>query len=499
MDIQTQDGILLRNIPDGTPDEAIKARIAQIRSGAAVKEPSDAAVTVNSVNKGIAGIPDAVLNTPQNIINLMKAGYGTAVTAAGHPDLAPDVTEPPSFVRKGFEKLGFIKPENEPTGARQRVIDALAQGAVGGMGNPAGSVRQVVTNTLTGLAGGGAAGVTKEVSGSEPLAIAASMAVPAAAGRASSGRPMNDVKAKTLANAEELGYGVPPSVKNDSFINRRLESIAGKEATRQEMRVRNQDITNEVANKELGFPKGTAVTESMLENYRDAVAQPYREIAKLSPTAASALEELKQARHDAKIYGRHADITGDPESVKRAETAQQDAKTWEGVIASEAQKAVAGGGPSRLPQDLKEARQQIAKSYDIERALNLGSGDVSLPSLGRAYDKGAPLSGDLETGAKFQQAFPLFTAEGQRQPTPGVSKSEAIASAILGTTGVAAAGPVGIAAAGIPFVSDPMRSLILSKPYQAVMGNPKGGLPNDEQALRALMIARAIAQRQGTR
>ena len=33
MDIQTQDGILLRGIPDGTPDEAIKARIAEIRSG----------------------------------------------------------------------------------------------------------------------------------------------------------------------------------------------------------------------------------------------------------------------------------------------------------------------------------------------------------------------------------------------------------------------------------------------------------------------------------
>lgn len=37
MDIQTKDGILLRNIPDGTPDEAIKARIAQIRSGAQPK------------------------------------------------------------------------------------------------------------------------------------------------------------------------------------------------------------------------------------------------------------------------------------------------------------------------------------------------------------------------------------------------------------------------------------------------------------------------------
>lgn len=33
MDIQTKDGILLRNIPDGTPDEEIKARIQTIRAG----------------------------------------------------------------------------------------------------------------------------------------------------------------------------------------------------------------------------------------------------------------------------------------------------------------------------------------------------------------------------------------------------------------------------------------------------------------------------------
>ena len=33
MDIQTKDGILLRGIPDGTPDDVIKARIQQIRAG----------------------------------------------------------------------------------------------------------------------------------------------------------------------------------------------------------------------------------------------------------------------------------------------------------------------------------------------------------------------------------------------------------------------------------------------------------------------------------
>jgi hypothetical protein len=39
MDIQTKDGILLRGIPDGTPDDVIKTRIAKIRAEAAPAAP----------------------------------------------------------------------------------------------------------------------------------------------------------------------------------------------------------------------------------------------------------------------------------------------------------------------------------------------------------------------------------------------------------------------------------------------------------------------------
>ena len=43
MDIQTKDGILLRNIPDGTPEEDIKARIVQIRAQVATSPVSEGA------------------------------------------------------------------------------------------------------------------------------------------------------------------------------------------------------------------------------------------------------------------------------------------------------------------------------------------------------------------------------------------------------------------------------------------------------------------------
>lgn len=54
MDIQTKDGILIRGIPDGTPDEAIKARIEQIRAGkVSAATPSDDA-TAARMNPSIA-------------------------------------------------------------------------------------------------------------------------------------------------------------------------------------------------------------------------------------------------------------------------------------------------------------------------------------------------------------------------------------------------------------------------------------------------------------
>lgn len=43
MDIQTKDGILLRGIPDGTPEEVIKARLAEIRGGNPQEKPQQQA------------------------------------------------------------------------------------------------------------------------------------------------------------------------------------------------------------------------------------------------------------------------------------------------------------------------------------------------------------------------------------------------------------------------------------------------------------------------
>jgi hypothetical protein len=488
---------------------------------AMLEGPSDTAVAVNSAKKAVAGIPDMLLNTPQNVINLGKAAFGMGAHALGRPDMAPEITdEAPNYVTNAARKAGVIT-NADPQNAKQRIIDAIVQGGVSGAINPAQGAKQLAANIGVSALGGGAAGATQEATGSAEAGIVAALLTPGvvnsaanrARGRVSEKaleQSANEVRDASLAQGREAGYVTPPAdVVADGmkgFVNKRLTSIAGKAATNQDATLKNQRITNESAAAELGFPRGTAITESKLEAYRNTTAEPYREVAALSPVAASALERLKAARQEAKLQNRHYDVSADPKALKAAQKAEADAETLETAL----EKIAAKSGKPGLIDELRDARRQIAKSYDIERSLNLGSADVSASILGGMLDKGKKLSGNLETTAKFQQSFPRSMGDGSKTPAAGVSKLEAVTAALMAGGGYGMFGPEGLAAGALPLASGVARKGILSKPYQNLMATPDyspgmidramSSLPKNtdqEAALQALLLARAIAERQG--
>jgi hypothetical protein len=495
--------------------DAAKPLQGDWEAAAPKKEPSTYAVAVNAGNKGMAGIPDAFLNTGNRVWNLLKAGVGTAATAAGRPDLAPDLTPEPNLVHRAFKGMGLIRDEAEPSNAKQRIVDTIMQGGVGMAANPAGSLRQMLANTATGAAGGAAAGGTKEITGSDQAAIAAGMLAPTLAQKAGGmGRAKveeqlirqraNEVRDATLKEGQEAGYVIPPSAVNPSKTNKILESIAGKAAVGQEAAIRNQPVTNKLAAQELGYAEGTPITKDLLNKYRNDVAQPYREVADLSPAAATALERLKEARYNARDYEKHYNVSADPKSRAEAKKYGEQAE----MLETELEKMAVKAGKLELVDQLRASRQKIAKSYDIENGLNIGNADVSAPSIGRSLDGGAKMTGNLETIGKFQQAFPTFNREAASIPTPGVSKSAPVVGAILGTQGAGAAGAPGMLAGGLPLLSGPARSLVLSPTYQKYMAKAdySPGMiaklmselpPNTppEVALQSLLLSRAVAER----
>lgn len=488
---------------------------AAAQKSAAKPDPSDLSVGINAADKAIAGLPDAILNTPTNLLNLGKAAFGAGATAFGRPDLAPELTPNPNLASRAMRAMGFTRDSAEPANARQRMIDTIVQGAVGTAISPASSGRQLATNAVTGALGGMASEGTQAATGNDALAMTAAMLTPSAVnaagnrGRAAVDRAMlerrqNEVADATHADARRAGYVFPPAETNPSFINKRLTSLAGKAATDQEAASRNQGVTNRLAANELGMPNGTAITEGRLEAYRNRIAQPYRDVAAIDPHAAQSLQDLRDARFEANAYHRFYERSADPNAQRTARAADARAATLENLIEGIAQNA----GQPQLVNRLRDARRQIAKSYDIERSLNLGDAGVSAPTLGRALDRGAPLTDGLETIARTNQAFPNQTREGAKVPTPGVSKSEAIVGALLGAGGAAAAGPVGLTAAGLPLLSGPARSLILSEGYQNMMANPNRNasrtnrvlaeIPDQsaaQQAIQAIMLERALAER----
>lgn len=370
----------------------------------------------------------------------------------------------------------FIPGANTVTGAG--VI-----GAVTGLLNPSTSTKE----TLTNVGMGGVAGAGGQFAANK-LAAALTGKLGTSTAAAEKANALNAPKAATLAAGQEAGYVLPPSAVNPSWINKRLESIAGKAAVGQEAAVRNQEVTNGLARKAAGLADDVPVTEAALAGVRKAAGQPYQEVGALSKIAADDLEALKAARFDANAQFKFYNRTGDPAVLAKAKEARALSDMLETSLESEA----ATAGRSELIPALRDARKQIAKTYDIGRAVNVGDASVSAPVIGRLLDKGRPLTGELETIGKMQQTFPSYLREGASIPTPGVSKSEALASALLATAGGAAGGPVGLAAGALPLASGPIRSMIMSKPYQSLMAK----IP-EQNAPTTLKLAEALMKRKG--
>ena len=481
MDIQTKDGILLRNIPDDTPDEVIKQRIAQIRQQSK-PEPSTGRVGLNAVNKGIAGGIDAVLNTPTNLVNLVKAGVGYKMGEIGVPaEYMPEVSPPPNYARRGMEAAGFVKPEFEPQNRVQRIVNALGEGAGAGLASPAGSIPALASNVTSGVISGGASGVTKEATGSDTAAQIAGMLAPAGLRSAVDyskskalskelEKQQNTVRDETLKAGQAEGYKVPVSTIKDGGVNDFIESVGGKAAIKQDLQRQNDQVTKRLAAEELRMPPGKAMEKSDLDAFRDKQAWPYREASAISKTAELTVEKLKKARFDKNALHKFYDKQGNPATLDEIKALQ----ALETQLENRLVKIVTQAGKPQLVDELKSSRREIAKAHSIENVLNKGDASISAPALASALERGEPLSGNLLTIAKFA-AGPgqqVVREQGAIQ-APGVSQLKAYAAMAGGGGGAAVDGKLGATIGSlIPFTSNYARKLATSDMYQKLMANP---------------------------
>jgi len=294
------------------------------------------------------------------------------------------------------------------------------------------------------------------------------------------------------------GATLPPTQVNPSLLNKLIEGISGKQQTSQIASVKNQQLVNEQARKALNLAPDVEITPLVLQQFRDQKGLAY-DALRSNPTyyadkpffaelnkETSRLQSMKSldVATELKLLNdlKQMNFTGDElvESIKRL---RDSSKTNSSALAStenkylgKAQKfaaqqleGLAERELTRLNQpdlmkNFKQAREDIAKSYTIEKSLNAVTGNVSGSDLGNLARQGKIVPAELQTLANAAGAYPTaFQNVARIGSVPGFSPLD------IGTAGIASA------AAGNPSVMlsaatrPTLRSLAVSPMYQRNM------------------------------
>lgn len=459
-------------------------------------------------SKGNLSIPEEGLNA----LNQIEAG---TQQASGSPNLL-----------KGASMVGQAAPFLATSGA----IGAIP------------SYANVAKNIGTGMAIGGASALaTPEEIGMSPEEFRAAKnkniviqgalggAFPAVGGLVSALRNAKQTPqmAQAIEEARGMGYTMPPTQAGGGIVSRALEGLAGKASTAQAASLRNQEITNKLATKSLGLPEETVLTPEILNNVRTEAGKVYEGISnagiilpkksfgdaldkigenavkaemnfpnatskqildvvgslrKDAFDAGSAVSRIKQLRNEADMaYRQGNNDLG--KATKDAASALEDA--IEGHLSKLNQ-------PDALNK-FKEARQLIAKTYTVEKAMNKTTGTVDASKLAARLQSGKPMSGELKDIAQFGQAFPKAIQTPERiGGSIGVSPLDYTAglatggASLLGGEDKATSGALGLAT----LLARPgARRLALSGPMQnrlvqqqaAAPGAIRQALPSSEE------------------
>jgi hypothetical protein len=433
-----------------------------------------------NLNKGIAGTVDAVLNVPNEVMNLGKAAFGTAATAADRPDLAPDVTPNPDLARRGMEKAGLITKDADAETTGQK-IGAFGLEMAGGMSVPIPA--------------------KKPGAFTEMKDAATKLAAERQAQRATLD--------KTLQEGRKAGFVAPPSQVSSSLAGNVVEGMVARTApTERAASVHNAKAAGRVIRRDLGLQADQPVTAETLSNLRKDAGQAYAAV-KGSGVEVVADQAYKDALGKLKTsdYGKAAAefpevlaneaVDGLVKGLDKAKMSPEAAveltkelrrratkniKAWDNVEKQDlgyAQRAAAdaieelidrnlsAAGKPKLVKEWREARTQIAKVHDAESVFDAASGTFSARELGKLADKGKPLSGGMKQVAEFALAFPRITQDAEKiAQKSGVSQYDMWAG--VGAA-VATGQPAAAAVAAVPWLT---QRALLSPAGQRIFGKP---------------------------
>jgi hypothetical protein len=282
-------------------------------------------------------------------------------------------------------------------------------------------------------------------------------------------RPANLTQAQLVAErAIAEGATLPPTQVNPSFINKLIEGISGKQQTSQIASVKNQQLVNEQARKALNLAPDVEITPQVLQQFRAEKGLAY-DALRANPAyyadkqffadlnkETSRLQNMKAIDVSAELKLlnnlKQMNFNGDElvESIKRLrDSAQTNSSPLANArdkdlgraqkfaarqLEALAERNLTNFNQPDVMKNFKQAREDIAKSYTIEKALNATTGNVSGADLGNLAKKGKIVPAELQTLANAAGAYPTaFQNVARIGSVPGFSPLD------IGTAGIASA------------------------------------------------------------
>lgn len=399
----------------------------------------------------------------------------------------------------------------QPQGATERVVGDVSRALAGtgatagitGLAQPLSQVGRAAQTALTSnmptqaasaIGGAGAGGITRELDGGViPQTIAsvlgsfggAGLVKPQSIGK-SPQQILNAPRDKVLKEAQKAGYVALPSDVGAGKFPRTLETVSGKFKAEELASARNQQVTNSLTRKYLGIDETTPLTTDTLDTLRERAGAVYQQASELPAgkvaetttrslatggktttpvfkTGADLIEEIKLARDDARAAWKAFNFgTDKPTQARNAATA---ADTRVQTLEAQLEQLAKQNKQPQLLNELKKARQEIAKIYTVEKATNPITGMVDAKTIGRQIDKKAPITGDLALVGKFAKTFPKVNKPVAEAPNPF-----SIYDVIGGSYGAGAGNPLLL---GLPLGRVGSRYLMESPSFQQRFVQPQ--------------------------
>jgi hypothetical protein len=359
---------------------------------------------------------------------------------------------------------------------------------------------------------GGAAGQAAAEAGGGPLAQYAASTLAGSLPYAPTGaRAAIATDARPAAlEARKSGYVLPPAAISEKpgLISSMLAGWGGKIKTQQAASDHNQTVTNGLAAQALGLPGDTVLTDQVFQNLRQRAGSAYQAVANAMPNIAAdptyqaeiaalsgansqahqlfpkitknpgikeliddlqanpqmptpaAVEIVKELRFNANANMKARD---DPSRLALGMTQRQAADAIDALM----ERNITASGQPDVVSAYRQARQLIAKSYDVEGATNSATGDVNARYIAGLAAKGRPLTGELDKIANTAMAFPKAM-----MPPAGFGYNDQWSA--LDFFGAAATAAHGHPAVAATILGRPAaRAAVLSEPYQKAMTNQR--------------------------